>query len=66
MGSIKLSIRFDNDFYKHLQDRKRQDIAINLEDILQNPNEVWITYKFNGKSPENIHFFSGTKMSLLY
>jgi len=58
LGGVKLPIRFDNDFFKHIQKEERETWINNLEDILQNPSEVWATYDFDSKNtPESLHVF---------
>jgi hypothetical protein len=58
LGGVKLPIRFDNDFFEHIQKEERETWINNLEDILQNPSEVWATYDFDSKNtPESLHVF---------
>lgn len=56
LGGIKLPIRFDNDFYKHIQKENRETWVNNLEDILNKPSEVWQNYE-GVKNRQSIIFF---------
>ena len=56
LGGIKLPIRFDNDFFKHIQKEYRETWVNNLEDILQNPSEVWINAYHQGKEKSSLIF----------
>lgn len=56
LGGIQLPIRFDNDFFKHIQKENRETWANNLEDILEKPSEVWAKYE-NGKKRNSLLFF---------
>lgn len=62
LGGIRLPIRFDNSFYKHIQKENREIWANNLEDILSQPSEVWQTYNFDGVGKQtSLHFFKWYK-----
>lgn len=59
LGGIKIPVRFDNDFYEHTQKEDRETWINNLEDILNNPSEVWQSYE-EGKKRGSVVFLKNT------